>query len=59
MTLGTRSLQLIRESDILDESYRVAIDFRGRALTALEVLPESETKTTLVELAHFVTQRRS
>ena len=54
-----RSLQLIRESDILDESYRVAIDFRGRALAALDVFPESETKSTLVELAHFVTLRRS
>jgi geranylgeranyl pyrophosphate synthase len=54
-----RSLQLIRESDILDESYRVAVDFRTRALTALDALPDSETKTTLVELAYFVTQRRS
>jgi heptaprenyl diphosphate synthase/octaprenyl-diphosphate synthase len=54
-----RSLQLIRESDILDESYRVAVDFRTRALTALDALPDSETKTTLIELAHFVTQRRS
>ena len=50
---------MIRESDILDESYRVAIDFRDRALAALEVLPASEPKDVLSELTLWVTQRRS
>jgi geranylgeranyl pyrophosphate synthase len=54
-----RSLEMIRESDILDESYAVAIDFRDRALAALEPLPASEPAQVLTELAHFVTERRS
>ena len=54
-----RSLAMIRESDILDEAYAVALDFRDRALAALETLPESEPRDVLRELAHFVTERRS
>jgi geranylgeranyl pyrophosphate synthase len=54
-----RALEMIRESDILDESYGVAIDFRERALVALEALPASEPRDALAELAHFVTERRS
>ncbi len=53
-----RSLQMIRESDILEESYRVACDFRDRALAAIEVLPECEPKESMIDVAHWVTQRR-
>lgn len=53
-----RSLQMIRESDILDESYNVAIDFRDRAIASLDVLPDSEPKESLVDIANWVTQRR-
>jgi geranylgeranyl pyrophosphate synthase len=54
-----RSLTMIRESDILDASYAVAIDFRDRALSALDVLPASEPKDALTDVAHWVTQRRA
>lgn len=54
-----RSLEMIRESDILDESYRVATDFRDRALSAIEPLPASEVKDVLTDLAGYVTERRS
>ena len=54
-----RSLQMIRESDILDESYAVAIDFRDRATAALAALPASAVKDALLELAPYVTSRRS
>jgi geranylgeranyl pyrophosphate synthase len=54
-----RSIAMIRESDILEESTSVARDFRDRALAALEPLPESEAKEALVEVAHWVMQRRS
>lgn len=53
-----RSLQMIRESDILEESYRVALDFRDRAIGALDALPDSEPKESLVDIANWVTQRR-
>jgi geranylgeranyl pyrophosphate synthase len=55
----SRALDMIRESDILDESYGVAADFRDRALAALEALPPGEPRTALAELAHFVIERRS
>jgi geranylgeranyl pyrophosphate synthase len=53
-----RSLEMIRDSDILEESYGVAIDFRDRAIRALEPLPASEPKEALLEVAHWVTERR-
>ena len=54
-----RSLAMIRESDILDESYAVATDFRDRALAAIAGLPPSEPKDALSEIAYWVTQRRA
>jgi geranylgeranyl pyrophosphate synthase len=50
---------MIRDSDILDESYGVATDFRDRALGALAPLPASEPRAVLVEVAYWVTERRS
>jgi len=54
-----RALRMIRESDILDESYKVATDFRDRGLRALESVPASKAKDVLSEVAHFVTQRKN
>ena len=54
-----RALAMIRESDVLDESQRVAEDFRDRAIAALTPLPASEPRDTLIELAYWTTQRRS
>ncbi len=54
-----RALEMIRESDILDESYAVAADFRDRAIGALASLPDGEARDTLTELAHWTTQRRA
>jgi geranylgeranyl pyrophosphate synthase len=54
-----RTIEMIRESDILDESTGVAMDFRDRALAAIEPLPASEAKDALIDVAHWVMQRRS
>jgi geranylgeranyl pyrophosphate synthase len=54
-----RSLQMIRESDILDESFKVAYDFRDKALAALDPLPPSDPKESLMDVAYWVTQRSS
>jgi octaprenyl-diphosphate synthase len=54
-----RALQMVRESDILDESQQVALDFRDRALRALQPLPASEAKFVLEDVAHWVTKRRA
>jgi octaprenyl-diphosphate synthase len=54
-----RSIDMIRESDILDESFRVAADFRDRALRAIAPLPASESKESLIDVCDWVMQRRS
>jgi geranylgeranyl pyrophosphate synthase len=54
-----RSLEMIRESNILEEAYGVATDFRDRGLSALDVLPPSEAKDSLIDVAYWVTQRRA
>jgi geranylgeranyl pyrophosphate synthase len=53
------ALRMVRESDILDESMNVALDFRERALAALQTLPASETRLVLEDVAYWVTRRRA
>jgi geranylgeranyl pyrophosphate synthase len=50
---------MIRDSDVLDQSYRVATDFRDRAVTALDPLPDIAAREALVGLANYVVERRS
>jgi geranylgeranyl pyrophosphate synthase len=62
-----RALDMIRGSDILDESLSVAYDFRDKALKTLEspLIASIDTpsaavaRKTMVEVARFVTERRS
>lgn len=54
-----RCLEMIRDSDILEESYGVARDFHDRALAALAPLPDGEPKDALLDVADWVMQRRS
>jgi heptaprenyl diphosphate synthase/octaprenyl-diphosphate synthase len=62
-----RALDMIRGSDILDESLSVAHDFRDKALKALDASSLASIDTpgaalarkTMVEVALFVTDRRS
>jgi heptaprenyl diphosphate synthase/octaprenyl-diphosphate synthase len=62
-----RAIEMIHESDILDESLAVAYDFRDKALKALEapILATidspvaNEARRTMADLARFVTDRRS
>lgn len=54
-----RSIAMIRESDILDESYRVAGDFRDRAVAAVQTLPPSEAREALVDICSWVMARRA
>ena len=50
---------MVLHSDILEESYRVARDFRDRAVGALAGLPANEARRTLEDIAEYVTERRS
>jgi octaprenyl-diphosphate synthase len=62
-----QAIELIRESNILDEALAVAYDFRDKALKALEAPGISrldtpaanEARKTMAGLADFVTNRRS
>lgn len=54
-----KSIDMVRNSDILEESYKVARDFRDRALAALEALPSSDATESLADVAQWVMQRRS
>jgi geranylgeranyl pyrophosphate synthase len=53
------AVRLVLDSDIVDESYRVARDFRDRALSALDAMPGSEARSALEDIAAYVLERRS
>ncbi len=57
--LIVEAVNMVRESDILDESYRVARDFRDRALKALSALPSGAARSSLEDIAEYVLDRRS
>jgi geranylgeranyl pyrophosphate synthase len=56
-----RALKQIRESDILEESLRVAHDFRDKALASLATVGSGEDAAveSLTDVAYWVAQRRS
>jgi geranylgeranyl pyrophosphate synthase len=53
------AVYMVLNSDILDESYRVARDFRDRALAALAALPAIEARSSLEDIAEHILGRRS
>ena len=54
-----QAISMIQNSDILQESYRVAQDFSSRAVAALEILPATPDRTALSDIAEHVLARRS
>ena len=53
------ALDAILASDVIDASMVFARDYVRRANEAIELLPQSETKETLLELGDYVLNRRS
>ena len=53
------AIYMVQNSDILDETQRVAEDFIKRAIDALDVLPDSADRTALTDIAEHVLERRS
>ena len=51
--------EMIRSSDIAQESYGMAADFGQRAESALAILPDSEARDTLRDIVHYVLDRGS
>lgn len=53
------AVYMVLNSDILNEVYGVARDFRDRALQALAPLPPGAARTSLEDIAEYVLERRS
>jgi geranylgeranyl pyrophosphate synthase len=53
------AVNMVRNSDILNETYAVAKDFRERALASLRPLPATEARASLEDIADHVLSRRS
>ncbi|TET40669.1 MAG: polyprenyl synthetase family protein [Dehalococcoidia bacterium] len=53
-----RVIEMIRNSSIVQECYKIAADFCSRACHALEVLPEKDCRSSLLDLADYVIERR-
>ena len=57
---GTKQLmEMVHNSSVLDEGYRIAQDFASRACSALERLPRNTVYNSLTDLAGYVTERKS
>ncbi|MDE3097061.1 MAG: polyprenyl synthetase family protein [Chloroflexota bacterium] len=56
--LVAEAVYMVLNSDILNESYAVARDFRDRALAALSTLPPNDARASLEEIAAYVLDRR-
>lgn len=57
--LIAEAVYMVRNSDILNETYDVARDFRGRALAALRTLPDNVARSALEDIADYVLERRA
>ncbi len=53
------AVEMIRDSDIAEESFSMARDFCRRATDALVVFPDGGDRQTLIELTDYILERRS
>jgi len=53
----TDILSFVQEYGGIDYAEKTANDYRDRAISALDTLPESKAKQSLIDLAHFVVER--
>jgi len=53
------AVYMVLNSDILNETYAVARDFRDRALAALVPLPATDARAALEDIAAYVLERRA
>jgi octaprenyl-diphosphate synthase len=54
-----QAIAVVRQSDILEESYRAARDFHDKARAALSLLPSGAARTSLEEITDYVLERRT
>ncbi len=53
-----RTIEMIRNSTIIDRCFRVATDYRERACHCLDRFPDDACRQGLLDLAEFVVERR-
>ncbi|GAB5470347.1 MAG: polyprenyl synthetase family protein [Rhodospirillales bacterium] len=51
------AVRLMRRHDTLNAALRVAADYRDKAIDALALFPESETRAAMIEVARFTVER--
>ena len=56
--LVTSIVQMVRTSPVIAQCLDIAADFSLRAREALDILPDSSSRQSLVALANYVVQRR-
>ena len=54
----SRVIEMVRNSSILEECYRIAGGFSSQACRDLEALPENASRRSLIDLADYVIERR-
>jgi geranylgeranyl pyrophosphate synthase len=54
-----KAVHMVLDSDILNETYDVARDFRDRALASLRTLPDTPARSSLEDIAEYVLDRRA
>lgn len=52
------AIELIRDSSIIEECYRIASDYCAKACCNIELLPDGASRRALIELANYVVARR-
>jgi geranylgeranyl pyrophosphate synthase len=53
-----RAIEIVKNSTIIDECYKIAEDYCQQACRDIKELPECETRTCLQELANYMTVRK-
>jgi len=53
-----RVIEMVRNSPIVEECYRIAADFSAQACRALDGLPDHACRRALLDLAHYLIERR-
>ncbi len=54
-----QAVEMVLNSDILDEVYQVARDFRDKAIASLAPLPATDARSSLEDIAGYVLERRA
>jgi len=53
-----RTIEMVRDSGIIEECYQIASDYNTEACRNLDILPNNPSKQALLALADYVIQRR-